>query len=188
MGNSDIGLEIAFPSSDEDHRLQLVGINGSVFAILHRPLESDGPIHLNCEDWSLILLAPIKSKKDVVITGVNVISLSTIESEEASVTIEASNQLVNISPSVKSALESSVKGKSGEYRLDDPGIFLNYFQMFNKIVSGAREASPESLAEAQKRIITVLCTLAEKIEGKAKDMNIHRVLGIWDIPTEPPKK
>ena len=118
----DVRVQIAFPKSDEDHRLQLVGVNGSIFALVYSPLESNGPIRLDCEEWSLIILAPIKSKGDVVISATNVICLNTIESEEGSVSINASNQLANFSSSIKSALGVSEVGERGEYRLEDSCI------------------------------------------------------------------
>ena len=77
FNQSDLKLQISFPKSDQDHRLQLVNINESIFAILHSPLESNGPINLYCEDWSLVLLAPIKSKTDLL-----KIHLSDTEKEE----------------------------------------------------------------------------------------------------------
>lgn len=174
-------LQINFPKSSEDHRLQLVAINGAIFAILHSALESNGPINLHCEDWSLVLLAPIKSKQDIVVSGINVICLNEVKSEEGTVDIQASNRLVKLTPCIKPSEKVHAIGQRGEFQLDDdPGAFLNYFQLFNKIVSGAKK--PDAFAETQQNFILGLCALAKKINGQSENLNIHRVLSIWDIP------
>lgn len=188
MQNSDDSshhakLQIFFPKSNEDHRLQLIDINGAIFAILFSALESKGQIRLNCEDWSLILLAPIKSQADVVISAINIICVNDIQSQEGTVSIEASNQLVKITPSIKSSDRVIVSGKEGEFQFDDdPGSFIYYFQLFNKIVSEVRKDDPASFIEAQKKFILCLCALAQKLEGQLQELTIHRVLELWKIP------
>lgn len=178
----NIKLQINFPQSSEDHRLQLVEINGTIFAILHSPLESNGPINLNCKDWSLILLAPIRSKTDIIISAINIICFNEIKSEEGTVDIRASNQLVKLTPCIKTSEKVYVEGKQGEFQLDDdPGAFLKYFQLFNKIVSGAHDKD-STFSEVQHNVILTLCSLAEKIKGKSKNLNIQKVLEIWNIP------
>jgi hypothetical protein len=178
----DVKLQVTFPKSSEDHRLQLVRINGSIFAILHSSLESNGPINLLCEDWSLVLLAPIKSKTNIVISAINVICLNEIESKEGIVNIQASNRLVKLTPSIKPFEKVYETAKRPVFQLDDPAALLNCFQLFNKVVKGSREGSANSFFEAQQNFITVLCLLAEKIEGKTAQLNIQPVLKIWDIP------
>jgi len=178
----DAKLEIAFPKSDEDHRLQLVGINGSIFAIVHSPLESLGPIHLYCEEWSLVLLAPIKSKTNIVISAINVICLNEIASEEGNVNIHASNRLVKFSHSTNPLKNVSEMGERGEFLFNnDPGALLYYYRLFDSIVNSVRNGSPDSFSEAQQKFLTSLCTLADKIEGKPENLNLHKVLGAWDI-------
>ncbi|MBA3603765.1 MAG: hypothetical protein H0W50_09035 [Parachlamydiaceae bacterium] len=172
-------LQVSFPKSSQDHRLQLVGINGSIFAILHSPLESNGPINLNCEDWSLVLLAPIKSKSDVEITAINVICLNEVKSEEGTVNIKASNRLVNLAPSI---MQTDNVHLTDEFQLaDDPATFMYHFQLFNKIVSGAKVESPDAFSITQQNFIMSLCSLANKIEGKTTTLNIRKVLEIWNI-------
>ena len=176
-----VKLQINFPKSNEDHRLQLIEINGAIFAILHSPLESNGPIHLNCKDWSLVLLAPIRSKAEVIISAINIICLNEIQSEEGIIEIQAVNQLVRLTPCIKTSEKVDIKS-ANEFQLeDDPGTFLKYFQLFNHIVSGARDPNPTHL-KAQQQVILTLCALAEKIEGKTNSLNIQKVLDIWDIP------
>ncbi len=184
MEGSDTKLQIVFPKSKEDHRFQLVEINGSIFAIVHLPLESLGPIQLNCEEWSLVLLAPIKSKTDIVISAINIICLSEITSEEGNVNIQASNRLVKFAHSMKSSEKVCEKGAHGKFQFDDdPGAFLHYYRLFDGIVSNARNGSPDSLTEAQQKFIQSLCTLADKIEGNPENLNLHKVLDIWRIPS-----
>lgn len=180
----DIKLQVTFPKSSEDHRLQLVRINGSIFAILHSPLESNGPINLLCEDWSLVLLAPIKSKTNIVISAINIICLNEIESKEGMVNIEASNRLVKLTPSIQPLEKVYETAKRPVLQLNDPAALLTCFQLFNKIVIGSREENVNSFLEAQQNFITVLCLLAEKIEGKTAQLSIQPVLKIWDIPSE----
>lgn len=184
-----IKLQIGFPKSDQDHRLQLVEINGSIFAILHAPLESDGPINLQCEEWSLVLLAPIRSKTDIEVSAINVICFNEIESEEGTVNIHASNRLVKFATSSKQLQKIHETAEHGKFQFDDdPGFFLSYFKLFNLVINKARAESLESLSEAQKNFIVSLCGLAEKIEGKAESLNIVKVLQIWDVnPIAPPK-
>lgn len=179
----DTKLQFTFPKSNEDHRLQLVGINGSFFAIVHSPLESLGPINLHCEEWSLILLAPIKSKKNVVISAVNIICLSEIASEEGNINIHASNRLVKFAHLTKASDEKVCEiGERGEFQFDDdPGAFLYFYRLFEGIVSSIHEGSPNSLSEAQQKLIMSLCTLADKIEGKPENLNLRQVLAIWNI-------
>lgn len=186
--NASIKLQISFPKSNEDHRLQLIEINGAIFAILHSLLESNGPIHLNCKEWSLVLLAPIRSKSNIVISAINIICLNEVKSEEGTIEIEASNQLVKLTPCIKPSEKAHAKGKKGEFELqDDPGTYLKYFKLFNTIVSGVRNQD-SALSEAQQNVILTLCALAEKIEGKTKNLTISTVLDIWDIPDNSPGK
>lgn len=181
--NAEAKLQIAFPKSSEDHRLQLVDINGSIFAIVHSPLESQGPIRLLCEDWSLVLLAPIKSKGNVLISAINVICLNEIASEEENVNIHASNRLVKLADLITSPKNVCEMGERGEFQFnDDPGVFLYYYRLFDSIVSISRTGSPDSISEAQQKFIMGLCTLADKIEGQPDNLNLQKVLGFWDIP------
>jgi hypothetical protein len=176
-------LQISFPKSNEDHRLQLVEINGSIFAIVHSPLESLGPIRLSCEDWSLVLLAPIKSKTNIVISAINVICLNEIASQEGNVNIHASNRLVKFTHLINSFEKACEMGERGEFQFDDdPGAFLHYYRLFDSIVSSIRIGSPDSFSEAQQKFIMSLCTLADKIEGKPENLNLQKVLGIWNVP------
>ncbi len=175
-------LQVSFPKSSQDHRLQLVGINGSIFALLHSSLESNGPINLNCEDWSLVLLAPIKSKLDVEITAINVICLNEVKSEEGTVSIKASNRLVNLAPSIMPTDNVHLTGVLDEFQLADyPATFMYHFQLFNKIVSGAHVESPDAISITQQNFIMSLCALANKIEGLTTTLNIRKVLEIWNI-------
>ncbi len=177
----NIKIKVNFPKSSEDHRLQLVSINGSIFAILHSPLESDGPINLHCEDWSLVLLAPIKSKANIIISAINVICLNEIQSKEGIVNIQASHRLVKLTPSIKPIEKVYETAKYAVSQVNDPAALLTCFQLFNKVIQGANEDDQASFVEAQHQFITVLCVLAEKIEGKAVQLNIQPVLQIWDI-------
>jgi hypothetical protein len=175
-------LQITFPKSNEDHQLQLVKINDSIFAIVHSPLDSHGPIRLYCEDWSLILLAPIKSKTNIVISALNVICLNEIASEEGYVNIHASNRLVKFVNLVKPVEKVCKMGEQGEFQFDDdPGAFLYYYQLFNSIVNILRTGSPDSFSEVQQKFTMSLCTLANKIEGNSENLNLHKVLNIWNI-------
>ncbi len=179
----DVKLQIAFPKSKEDHRLQLVEINGSIFAIVHSPLESLGPIHLCCEQWSLVLLAPVKSKTNIVISAKNIICLSEIGSEEGNVNIHASNRLVKFAHEIKSQEKLCEMGERGEFRFnDDPGVFLYYYRLFDDIVSSVRKGSVDCFSEAQQKFIMSLCTLADKIDGKSENLTLQKVLSVWDIP------
>lgn len=183
-GNSDIKLQVTFPKSSEDHRLQLVNINGSIFAIVNSSLESNGPINLYCEDWSLILLAPIKSQVDVIISAINIICMNEIISEEGSVKIHASERLMKYPPSIKSPLKVMTTNNHGEFQFpDDPASFLS-FQLFNNLLSLVHDKSPESMIEAQKKFVASLCVLAEKFEGTSENLNLQRVLEIWGIPLQ----
>ena len=174
-------LEIAFPKSDQDQKLRLISINGSMFAIVHAPLESQGPINLNCKDWSLILLAPIKSKTNITISAINIICLSEIVSEEGDVNILASAQLVKFSP--KQSEKSIETGGRGEfYFQDDAGALLYYYRLYSDILNQIHEGNTESFYKAQQQFISSLCTLADKIEGKPETLNLYKVLNVWDIP------
>jgi hypothetical protein len=174
---------ITFPKSKEDHRLQLVGINDAVFAIVHSPLESQGPIHLHCEDWSLVLLAPLKSKSDIEISAVNVICLSEIVSDEGLVNIHASNKLVKFAPISKSDKKLTVKAVNGEFQFDDdPATLLYCYRLFQGIVADVRSESPEMISKAQQRFITALCMLSDKIKGNSASLDLKDVLEIWNIP------
>jgi len=176
-------LLITFPKSSEDHRLQLVGINGAIFAIVHSPLESLGPIRLHCEEWSLVLLAPLKSKSNILVSAINVICLSEIASEEGNVNIHASNRLVKFADLFKPAEKVTEMGERGEFQFDnEPGAFLYFYRLFEGIVSSARSGSPDLLSQAQQQVFAGLCTLADKIEAKPENLDLHKVLGIWNIP------
>lgn len=178
-----VRLEITFPKSSEDHRLQLVGINGAVFAILHSPLESLGPIRLHCEEWSLVLLAPLKSRSNIIVSAINLICLSEIASEEGNVNVHASNRLVKFADLFKPAEKVCEMGESGEFQFDnDPGAFLYYYRLFEGVVTNVRNGSPDLLTQAQQQFIAGLCTLADKIEGKPVNLDLRKVLGIWNIP------
>jgi|GEM_PF-1976330 len=179
----DIKLLISFPKSNEDHRLQLVGINGSIFAIVHSPLESLGPIRLHCEEWSLVLLAPLKSKSSILISAINIICLSEIASEEGNVNIHASNRLVKFPDLIKPAEKVCERGERGEFQLgDDLGSFLYFYRLFEGIVSNARSGSPDLLSQAQQQLVAGLCTLADKIKEKTEDLDLLNVLNVWNIP------
>lgn len=179
----DTKLLITFPKSSEDHRLQLVGINGAIFAIVHSPLESLGPIRLLCEEWSLVFLAPLKSKSNILVSAINVICLSEIASEEGNVNIHASNRLVTFTGLFKPAEKVSEMGERSESRFgDDPGAFLYYYRLFEGIVSSVRPGSPDSISQAQQQFIAGLCTLADKIEAKPENLDLRKVLGVWNIP------
>lgn len=183
--NGELGFKllITFPESREDHRLQLVGINDAIFAVVHSPLESLGPIHLHCEDWSLVLLAPLKSKADIQISAINVICLSEIASEEGCVNVHASNRLVKFAPISQPSEKVTERGERGEfYFKDDPATLLYCYRLFNGIVGDVRNKSPEMITKAQQRFIAALCTLADKIEGNSENLNLQKVLDIWNIP------
>jgi hypothetical protein len=176
-------LLITFPESSEDHRLQLVGINGAIFAIVHSPLESKGPIRLHCEEWSLVLLAPLKSKSNILVSAINVICLSEVASEEGNVNIHASNQLVKFGDLFKPAEKVSEMGERGEFQFgDEPGAFLFYYRLFEGIVSSVRNGSPDLISQAQQQFIAGLCALADKIKGNPKNLDLRKVLSMWKIP------
>lgn len=179
----DAKLEIAFPKSSEDHRLQLVSINDAIFAIVHSPLKSQGPIRLDCEEWSLILLAPIQSKTDIDISAINIISLNEIQSEEGIVNIHASNRLLKFAHATKSPESVNEVGEHGKFQFeDDPGAFLNYYRLFEGIVNNVFLQNPDSFSEAQQKFIMALCGLANKFEQQEKNLDLYKVLKIWDIP------
>jgi hypothetical protein len=176
-------LQIVFLKSSEDHRLQLVKINGSLFAIIHSPLESLGPIRLQCENWSIILLAPVKSKTNIVISAINLICLNEIVSEEGNVSLHASYRLVKFANMIKPTEKFCAMGECGEFEFDDdPGAILFYYRLFDSIVENLRIGGPDTYSEAQQKFIMSLCTLADKIEGKPENLTLHKVLDIWDIP------
>jgi hypothetical protein len=175
---------ITFPKSDQDHRMQLIGINGAIFAILFSPLESLGPILLHCEEWSLILLAPLKSKSNILVSATNLICLSEISSEEGNINIHASNKLVKFSDLIKPSEKVCEMGEGGEFQFyDDPGAILSYYRLFEGIVSKIREGSSESLSQAQEQFIGGLCRLADKIEGSSGNLDLEKVFRIWNIPS-----
>ena len=176
-------LLITFPKSSEDHRLQLVGINGAIFAIVHSPLESLGPIHLSCEEWSLVLLAPLKSKSNIQVSAINIICLSEIASDEGTVNIHASNRLVKFPGLFKSPEKVCEMAECGEFQFDDdPGAFLYYYRLFERIVSSVRSGSPDLISQAQQQVITGICTLADKIKASVENLDILKVMDIWNIP------
>lgn len=182
----DAKLLITFPKSNEDHRIQLVEINGAIFGIVFSPLESKGPIQLHCEEWSLVLLAPLKSESTILISATNVICLGEIASEE-SVTIHASNQLVTFAHLLKPSKKVSAVGQRDVFQFnDDPGALLYYYRLFEGIVSSAHNRSPEALAEAQQQLIAGLCTLADKIQGQPENLDLPKVLDMWNIPLSNP--
>lgn len=181
--NKNTKLLVSFPKSSEDHRLQLVGINGAIFAIFHSPLDSLGPIRLLCEAWSLILLAPIKSRSNILVSAVNLICLSEIASEEGNVNVHASNRLVKFADLFKPAEKVSEMGERGEFQFaDEPGAVLYYYRLFEGVVTGARSQDPALHSQAQQQFIAALCTLADKIEGKPGDLDLSKVLDVWNIP------
>jgi hypothetical protein len=181
--NGNTKLRVTFPKSTEDHRLQLVEINGSIFAIVHSPLESLGPIRLLCEEWSLILLAPIKSKTNILISAINVICLNEVASEEGIVNIHASNRLVKFAQGTKDPQKVCEMGEGGEFEFnDDPGAFLFYYRLFTSIVNSLRTENTDLFSEAQQKFITSLCTLADKIEANAENLDLNKVLQIWNVP------
>lgn len=178
MADDNIKLEIFFPKSDQEHRLQLVSINGAIFALFFAPLESNGPIHLYCDDWSVVLLSPIKSDKEIVVSAINIISLNDFMSKENEVMLTASKRLVKVAPS-KEVQESAEKGV---FHLDDdPGAILGLFKLFETTLHHIRGDAP-NLKEAQISFVTSLCKLADKIEGKGRDLDLKQVLEIWGIP------
>ncbi len=175
-------MQIAFPKSSEDHRLQLVDVNGSIFAILHSPLESLGPIRLQCESWSLVLLAEIKSKSNILISATHVICLNEIASEEGNVNIHASHRLVKFTNLIKAHGHICEMGEEGTWQFDDdPGAFLYYYRLFGSMVSNIRRGTSDSLVEAQQQMIMSLCTLADKLKGKPGNLDLSQVLKAWDI-------
>ena len=52
----------------------------------------------------------------------------------------------------------------------------------NKVVNFARGENPDSFFEMQKKFIMSLCAIATKMEKGTENLNLQRVLGIWDIP------
>lgn len=175
-------LLITFPKSSEDHRLQLVEINGSIFAIVYSPLESLGPIRLYCEEWSLILLAPLKSKLNIFISAINIICLSEILSEEGNIHVHASNRLVKFAGLFQPPEKVIEMGEHGEFQFaDDPGYLLYCHRLFKSIVSSVHNGGSDSLSQAQQQFIMTLCSLADKIEEKSENLDIHKVLNIWRI-------
>ncbi len=177
----NIKLQIGFPKCSEDHRLQLVSINGSIFAILHAPLESDGEIQLLCNDWSLVLLAPIKSKTNIHISAINVICLNEIESKEGTVSIQALHHLIKLTPPTKPSEKVVETAKQMLFQVDDSAALFTAFQLFNKIVQNVRLRMQESLDNAKLNFITALCLLAEKCIGKTTQLHLKPVLNFWDI-------
>ena len=176
-------LSITFPTSNEDHRLQLIEINGAIFAIVHAPLESQGPIRLQCEDWSLILLSPIKSTSHIVISAINVICLSEISSQEGNINLHASNLLVKFAGLFTAADKVSEIAEKDECTFDDdPGALLYFYRLFEGVVKAARSEDRELLSQAQQQVITALCTLADRIQNKTANLDLQKVLDMWNIP------
>jgi hypothetical protein len=181
--SSKCKLSIQFPKSSEDHRMQLVEINGAIFAIVHSPLESLGPIRLYCEKWSLILLAPIKSQSNILITATNLICLSEIVTEAGSVNIHASNRLIKFADLFEPADRVCEMGEAGEFLFeDDPGSLLYYYRLFEGIVSSARIGSLDSISQAQQQFLAGLCGLADKMERSSANLDLSKVLNIFKIP------
>lgn len=176
-------LKIDFPKSNEDHRLQLVNINGSIFAVVHSPLESQGPILLNCESWSLVLLAPIKSKTNILISAINVICLNEIASDEGTLNIHATNRLVKFGNFLAISEKICTLGEGGEFQFDDDfGSLMFYHRLFHDIVSDVRKKTPAAFSEAQQKFITSLCTLADKVEKRPDNLDLQKALSVWKIP------
>lgn len=184
MPEIDTKLLITFPESSEDHRLQLVGINGAIFAIVYAPLESLGPIRLNCEEWSLVLLAPLKSKTNILVSATNIICLSEIVSEEGSVNVHASNLLIKFADLFKPPEKVSEIGERGEFQFeDDPGAILHYYRLFEGIIGNVRSENRALLSQAQQQFIAGLCGLADKIKRNVgENLDLFKVLNIWNIP------
>jgi len=183
MENPSTKVQISFPKSSEDYRLQLIAINGAVFAIIHSPLESQGPIRLQCEEWSLVLLAPIKSESNILISAINVICLSEITSEHESVNIHASHQLVKFANLIKGSKAVCEMGEKGEFQFDDdPGALLHYYRLFDDIVEQARQQNPDCLSQTQEKFISGLCTLADKIQKHPENLTLNKVFDVWKIP------
>lgn len=179
----NISMQIAFPKSDEDHRLQLVSVNGAIFAIFFGPLESNGPINLLCDGWSLVLLSPVKSKSNIMIAADNVICLNEIVSEEGNVNVHASNQLVKFAHSEHLSEKVIERGEKGEFQFsDDPTVFMYFYRLFESIVADVRNEVMDSIPEAQKNFIVALCALSDKINGKAEQRNLQKVLEFWGVP------
>lgn len=175
-------LKISFPESSEDNKLQLVDINGSIFAIFISPLESNGPIHLNCEDWNLILSTPIKSEQDVVISGNHIVCLSDISSNEENVQINADNLLVSFT-SLKNSSGKRFKSRALKkvQFIDDHSSVLSFSQLIYSVVTGARSGDPSSISEAQKNFVVILCMLAHKIKKTDKNLSLKECLDVWNI-------
>lgn len=176
-------LSISFPKSSEDHRLRLIGINDALFAIIFAPLESLGPINLDCGEWSLVLLAPVKSKTNISISATNIICLNEVSSEEGSVSLYASNRLVRFPDLLKPLEKVSEVGERGKFHFgDDPGALLYFFKLFEGIVSNIHDGSPEMCSQAQQQVIRGLCTLADRIKGTSDPLVLLDVLSLWNIP------
>lgn len=174
-------LQIAFPESNEDHRLQLIAINGAIFAIIFGSLESNGPIRLNCEEWSLILLTPVKSKKNILISATNILCLSEIASEEGMINVHASNYLVKFANLIQPSEKVCEMGEKGELQFpEDSAALLYYYQLFEKILTNIRMKTPESFSDASQQLIAGLCAIAQKTTEK--DLTLQNVLDFWKIP------
>ena len=179
-----VKLEISFPKSSEDHRLQLVEINGAVFAILYAPLESVGPIRLYCEKWSLVIMAPLKSESNILVSATNVICLSEIVSAKGNVNVHASHLLVKFADLFRPRERVSEMGERGEYELnDDPGFLIYIYRLFEGIVQKVSDPNPQTLAHGQQQFLSALCAIADKIEKKEGGLDLRQVLQIWGIPT-----
>ncbi|MDN3506670.1 MAG: hypothetical protein P0S96_05530 [Simkaniaceae bacterium] len=175
-------LKVTFPKSSEDSRLQLAEINGSIFAILHSSLESDGPINLYCEEWNLILLAAVKSKKKVAISAINLICLNEITSESGEIFIHTSKRFVNlVEPQSPPRKDFEVFAQDEDTLYDQMGALLYHHQAFKDIISKARSKKSSAIAEAQKTFIASLCALADKVTGGVKELTIPKVLKFWGI-------
>jgi hypothetical protein len=178
----DVKLEIAFPRSDKDYRIQLVKINNSIFAIVHSPLESQGPIHLDCPDWSLVLLSPIKSKVGVEISAINLICLNTIESQESNIKLNALNRLVKFGEVLKPSANLTETAEGGVFHVtDELGSGFYFHQLFHGIIKSIHSDTPEAVSEAQQDFITCLCAVAGKMEKTTDLLDLQKVLNIWNI-------
>lgn len=177
-------LQISFPRSDQDKKLQLVDINGSIFALVFAPLESKGPIKLDCKDWSLILLSPIKSNADVAISAINVLCFNEIDSQDGTVNLQASNLLLKFAPTIKKTEKINEKGARGTHNLsNDPASFVHYYKLYEAIISATREGTmtPEVFLELQQKFLLSLCAIAAQFEKEKENLTLKKVLSLWGI-------
>jgi hypothetical protein len=65
---------------------------------------------------------------------------------------------------------------------DDPGALLYFYRLFEGVVKAARSEDRELLSHAQQQVITALCTLADRIQNKTANLDLQKVLDMWNIP------